>query len=82
MAQNRPSDPSDQMATGWCRAVIKEVPSGDTLVVSAGKPGAAEKRITLSSVVAPKLVSLGAGVAQRWSRAPPRPCACRLAGLP
>lgn len=39
------------------RGVVKEVPSGDTLVVSAGagKPGAAEKRITLASVVAPKL---------------------------
>jgi staphylococcal nuclease domain-containing protein 1 len=42
------------------RGVIKEVPSGDTVVVAAGaKAGAlpsAEKRLTLSSVLAPKLV--------------------------
>ena len=49
------------MATGgWLRGVVKEVPSGDTVVIAAGaaKPGAipAEKRITLSSVIAPKLV--------------------------
>lgn len=72
------------MATGWMRGVVKEVPSGDTVVVSAGagKPGAAEKRITLSSVVAPKLVraagAQGGSELARW----PRPCACRLAGLP
>jgi hypothetical protein len=43
----------------WLRGVVKEVPSGDTVVVAAGaKPGQvpAEKRITLSSLVAPKLV--------------------------
>jgi hypothetical protein len=44
----------------WLRGVVKEVPSGDTVVVVAGgaKPGQvpAEKRITLSSLVAPKLV--------------------------
>lgn len=47
------------MASGWLRGVVKEVPSGDTVVIAAGaKPGAipAEKRITLSSVIAPKLV--------------------------
>lgn len=48
------------MATGgWLRGTVKEVPSGDTVVIAAGaKPGAipAEKRLTLSSVVAPKLV--------------------------
>lgn len=70
------------------RGVVKEVPSGDTLVVSAGagKPGAAEKRITLASVVAPKLVrgpQAPAGLCKMaWPRAPPRPCACRRAGLP
>ncbi|PSC71228.1 hypothetical protein C2E20_5281 [Micractinium conductrix] len=44
---------------GWMRGVIKEVPSADTVIVAAGAgkgglPGA-EKRITLSSVAAPKL---------------------------
>ena len=45
--------------TGWLRGVVKEVPSGDTVVVAAAaKPGTIpnEKRITLSSVIAPKLV--------------------------
>lgn len=46
------------MATGWLRGVIKEVPSGDTLVIAGtskqGPPP--EKRITLSSLIAPKLV--------------------------
>ena len=43
----------------WLRGVVKEVPSGDTVVVAAGaKPGQvpAEKRITLASLIAPKLV--------------------------
>ncbi|KAI3435969.1 hypothetical protein D9Q98_002027 [Chlorella vulgaris] len=44
---------------GWMRGVVKEAPSGDTVVVSAAKPGSAlpgaEKRLTLSSLVAPKL---------------------------
>lgn len=46
------------MATGWLRGVIKEVPSGDTLViVGTAKQGPPpEKRITLSSLIAPKLV--------------------------
>lgn len=48
------------MATsGWLRGTVKEVPSGDTVVIAAGaKPGTipAEKRLTLASVVAPKLV--------------------------
>ena len=52
---------------GWMRGVIKEVPSADTVIVAAGAgkgglPGA-EKRITLSSVAAPKLVSRGWGLA-------------------
>lgn len=41
------------------KATVKAVENGDTVVVAAGaKPGAipAEKRITLSSVLAPKLV--------------------------
>lgn len=86
---------------GWLRGVVKEAPSGDTLVISgagagagsqagtgfgvAGGPGwrhppcrvtagrpppelpavksgiPPEKRLTLSSVIAPKLVSAGPG---------------------
>ncbi len=51
------------------KATVKSVENGDTVVVAAGaKPGAipAEKRITLSSVLAPKLVKtrrLGDGAA-------------------
>lgn len=46
------------MATGWLRGVVKEVPAGDTLViVGTAKQGPPpEKRITLSSLIAPKLV--------------------------
>lgn len=46
-------------APGWLRGTVKEVPSGDTVVIAAGaRPGAipAEKRLTLASVQAPKLV--------------------------
>ena len=49
MASTRPS--------GWIKGIVKEVPSGDTLVIaSAPRPGAPEKRITLSSLFSPKLV--------------------------
>lgn len=45
-------------ANGWLRGVIKEVPSGDTVVITgqvkSGIPP--EKRLTLSSLMAPKLV--------------------------
>lgn len=45
------------MATGWFRGVVKEVPNGDSLVimgnVASGPPP--EKRITLASLVAPRL---------------------------
>lgn len=45
-------------ANGWLRGVIKEVPSGDTVVITgpvkSGIPP--EKRLTLSSLLAPKLV--------------------------
>lgn len=74
------------MATGWMRGVVKEVPSGDTIIISAGagKPGAAEKRLTLSSVVAPKLVR-GRGRAAGACKGKV-PCSCRrvaaLQGLP
>ena len=49
------------MATGWLRGTVKEVPSGDTLViVGAVKSGVPpEKRITLSSLVTPRLVRAG-----------------------
>ncbi|KAG2441222.1 hypothetical protein HYH02_010066 [Chlamydomonas schloesseri] len=46
------------MATGWLRGTVKEVLSGDTLVVAGTTKGpgpAPEKRITLSSLIAPKL---------------------------
>jgi hypothetical protein len=52
---------SSRMAQqSWLRGVIKEVPSGDTLVIiGAIKSGIPpEKRIILSSLVAPKLVRL------------------------
>ena len=45
---------------GWLRGVVSEVPSGDTVIITAGaKPGAipASKRLTLASLIAPKLVS-------------------------
>jgi hypothetical protein len=47
--------------SGWLRGWVKEVPAGDTVVIAAGAKGGqlpgAEKRITLSSVIAPRLVS-------------------------
>jgi staphylococcal nuclease domain-containing protein 1 len=47
------------MTTAWLQGYVKEVPSGDTLVIAGRvKPGAGpppEKRITLSSLIAPKL---------------------------
>ncbi|GFR42157.1 hypothetical protein Agub_g3009 [Astrephomene gubernaculifera] len=46
------------MATGWLRGTVKEVVSGDTLVIAGTTKGpgpAPEKRITLSSLMAPKL---------------------------
>ena len=49
MASTRPS--------GWIKGIVREVTSGDTLVIaSAPRPGAPEKRITLSSLISPKLV--------------------------
>lgn len=49
-------------ATGWYRGKVKAVPSGDCVVIMAmptGKPGPLpEKSITLSSLMAPRLVIL------------------------
>lgn len=49
-------------ATGWYRGKVKSVPSGDCVVIMAmptGKPGPLpEKSITLSSLMAPRLVIL------------------------
>lgn len=45
---------------GWLRGIVKEVVSGDTLVIAGAAPRGTvppEKRITLSSVIAPRLVS-------------------------
>lgn len=51
-------------ATGWYRGRVKAVPSGDCLVITAmasSKPGPPpEKTITLSSLIAPRLVSQSA----------------------
>lgn len=47
-------------SSGWYKGRVKAVPSGDTLVIMAGqKPDLsppAEKTITLSYIMAPKLV--------------------------
>lgn len=49
-------------ATGWYRGRVKAVPSGDCVVIMAmasSKPGPLpEKTITLSSLIAPRLVSV------------------------
>ena len=42
------------MATGWLAGTVKEVPSGDTLVICSSK--GLEKRLTLASLIAPRLV--------------------------
>jgi hypothetical protein len=45
----------------WLRGIVKEVVSGDTVVVVAATQGTAvpaEKRLTLSSLIAPRLVRL------------------------
>lgn len=44
---------------GYLKGIVKEVVSGDTVVVVAATQGPAvppEKRLTLSSLVAPRLV--------------------------
>lgn len=46
------------MATPWLRGTVREVPSGDTLVVAGPSKGGPPptKRITLASLIAPRLV--------------------------
>lgn len=48
--------------TGWYRGKVKAVPSGDSLVImamTANRPGfPPEKILTLSSLIAPRLVHL------------------------
>lgn len=46
-------------ATGWLRGIVKAVPSGDSLVIMGNTKAEIppEKTITLSSLMAPKLVS-------------------------
>lgn len=52
---------STAAATGWYRGKVKAVPSGDCLVImaiTASRPGPPpEKTVTLSSLIAPRLVS-------------------------
>lgn len=45
-------------ATGWLRGIVKAVPSGDSLVIMGNTKAEIppEKTITLSSLMAPKLV--------------------------
>ena len=51
---------------GWIKGIVKEVPSGDTLTIASGpRLGAPEKRITLASLIAPKLVSSTFGQSER-----------------
>jgi hypothetical protein len=54
---------------GWLKGVVKEVLSGDSIsIIGGAKPGQvpAEKRITLSSLVCPKLVRGPGGAAGGW----------------
>lgn len=46
------------MATGWLRGTVKEVVSGDTVVIMGPSRGGPppEKRLTLASLMAPKMV--------------------------
>lgn len=48
------------MASGWLKGTVKAVQNGDTLIImGAPRPNAPplEKTITLSSLIAPRLVS-------------------------
>ena len=46
------------MATGWLRGTVKDVVSGDTLVIMGPSRGGPppEKRLTLASLIAPRMV--------------------------
>lgn len=46
------------MATGWLRGTVKEVVSGDTVVIMGPSRGGPppEKRLTLASLIAPRMV--------------------------
>ena len=48
------------MATGWLRGTVKEVVSGDTLVIMGPSRGGPppEKRLTLASLIAPRMVGV------------------------
>lgn len=48
------------MATGWLRGTVKEVVSGDTVVIMGPSRGGPppEKRLTLASLIAPRMVGL------------------------
>lgn len=48
------------MATGWLRGTVKEIVSGDTLVVMGPARGGPppEKRLTLASLIAPRMVGI------------------------
>lgn len=46
------------MATGWLRGTVKDVASGDTLLIMGPSRGGPppEKRLTLASLIAPRMV--------------------------
>lgn len=48
------------MATGWLHGTVKEVVSGDTLVIMGPSRGGPppEKRLTLASLIAPRMVGV------------------------
>ena len=56
------------MATGWLRGTVKEVVSGDTLVIMGPPRGGPppEKRLTLASLIAPRMVRSVAACAQLY----------------
>ena len=58
------------MATGWLRGTVKEVASGDTLVIMGPSRGGPppEKRLTLASLIAPRLVRVSAACASSCRR--------------
>lgn len=58
------------MATGWLRGTVKDVVSGDTLVIMGPSRGGPppEKRLTLASLIAPRMVRLYTHVMQHVGR--------------